>query len=55
MNLHHHGWRITRDGSGEFELHPPGGAEPTVLSRPIARRYAFGDLAPPPRRFRPAA
>lgn len=54
MNLHHHGWRITRDGKGEFVLHRPGEA-PIALPTRLARRYAFGDLQPPPRRFRPAA
>ena len=54
MNLHHHGWRITRDGKDEFVLHRPGLA-PLALPMRLARRYAFGDLQPPPRRFRPAA
>lgn len=53
MNLHHHGWRITRDGKGEFILHRPGRAPVTLPTR-LPRRYAFGDLGPPPRRFRPA-
>jgi hypothetical protein len=52
MNLHHCGWRITRDGKGEFMLHKPGEA-PTLLPTRLPRRYAFGDLRPPPRRFRP--
>lgn len=54
MNLHHHGWRITREGKGDFMLHTPG-APPTPLPARLARRYAFGDLQPPPRRFHPAA
>lgn len=54
MNLHHHGWRITREGKGEFVLHRPG-LPALVLTMRLPRRYAFGDLAPPPRRFRPAA
>lgn len=54
MNMHHHGWWITRDGTGDFVLHKPG-EPPMVLPTRLARRYAFGDLQPPPRRFRPAA
>ncbi len=56
MQLHHGDWRITRDGLGEFVLHPPPGrGDPIVLEQRLARRYAWGDLDPPPRRFRPAA
>lgn len=56
MELHHGGWSITRLGKDEFVLHPPPGrGEPMVLATRLVRRYAFGDLAPPPRRFRPAA
>lgn len=55
MNLHHGGWRITRDGTGDFLLHPPDGAPPMPLPTRLPRRYAWGDLQPPPRRFRPAA
>lgn len=55
MQLHHGGWRITRDGKDDFLLHPPDGGEPVALPPRLARRYAFGDLRPPPRRFRPAA
>lgn len=61
MQLHHGGWRITRDGRDDFVLHPPddgggrGGGEPITLPARLARRYAWGDLQPPPRRFRPAA
>ncbi|GAA4344902.1 HNH endonuclease signature motif containing protein [Microbacterium rhizosphaerae] len=55
MNLHHGGWRITRHGPGPFLLHPPRGADPIVLGTPIERRYVYGDLQPPPLRFRPAA
>lgn len=54
MNLHHHGWRITRDGTGPFILHRPDQPPVPLTERP-ARRYAFGDLTPPPRRFHPAA
>ncbi len=54
MALHHRGWRITRRGRGDFVLHaPPGCGVPSVLPPRLARRYAWGDLEPPPRRFRP--
>jgi hypothetical protein len=56
MNLHHHGWHISRDRTGPFILNSPDpAAEPTVLQPRLERRYAFGDLQPPPVRFRPAA
>lgn len=53
MNLHHHGWRITRAGKDDFVLHIPG-KPPVVLRERLSRRYAFGDLQPPPRRFHPS-
>ena len=54
MNLHHHGWWISRDGTGPFVRHPPDpGVAPIVLRCRVERRYAFGDLQPPPTRFRP--
>ncbi|KHK97609.1 hypothetical protein LK09_10360, partial [Microbacterium mangrovi] len=53
MNLHHHGWWITRHGTGPFVLHSPDpDIEPIVLHPRLERRYAFGDLQPPPTRFR---
>lgn len=60
MQLHHGGWRITREGMGDFLLHPPGSARPggpppIPLRRRLALRYAWQDAAPPPRRFAPAA
>ncbi len=56
MALHHGGWRIARSGKDDFVLHPPPDAgSPIVLAPRVARRYALGDLAPPARRFRPAA
>ncbi|NLP83372.1 DUF222 domain-containing protein [Microbacterium sp. CFH 90308] len=55
MQLHHGAWRITRDGKNDFLLRPPNGGEPVALPARLARRYAWGDLQPPPRRFRPAA
>ncbi|WP_194408976.1 HNH endonuclease signature motif containing protein [Microbacterium cremeum] len=55
--LHHGGWRITRTHKEDFHLHPPQGhrSQPTALPARLTRRYAFGDLQPPPRRFHPAA
>ena len=52
MNLHHHGWRITRDGRDDFVLHVPG-QSPVALRARLVRRYAFADLPPSPRRFHP--
>ena len=54
MALHNGGWRITRDGLGDFLLHPPPGrGDPIVLEPRLALQYAWADLDPPPRRFRP--
>jgi hypothetical protein len=56
MELHHGGWRITREGKGDFVLHPPPGrGDPVVLTSRLALRYAWSDVDPPPKRFRPAA
>jgi hypothetical protein len=55
MQLHHGGWRITRDGRGEFLLHPPGGAPPTELRPRLELTYAWAGIDPPPPRFRRAA
>ena len=54
MQLHHGGWRITRDGTDDFVLRDPDGATFTLPPR-VALRYAFSDIDPPPRRFAPAA
>ncbi|PKI92089.1 HNH endonuclease [Actinomycetales bacterium SN12] len=55
MQLHHGGWRITRDGREDFHLHPPGG-RPTIPLRPrAALTAAWAGIDPPPKRFRPAA
>lgn len=56
MNLHHHGWRITRKGKDDFVLHPPGklGAAPIPLIPRAALTWAWAGIDPPPRRFRPA-
>lgn len=53
MNLHQHGWRITRKGKDDFVLSHPGG-ETSVLRRRAALAYAWTGIDPPPRRFRPA-
>ena len=56
MNLHHHGWWISREGAGPFVLHSPDpGVAPLVLRSRVERRYAFGDLQSPPARFRPGS
>jgi hypothetical protein len=55
MQLHHGGWRITRDGRGEFLLHPPDGSPPTELPQRVELVYAWAGIDPPPLRFRPAA
>jgi len=54
MQLHHGGWRITRHRKDDFVLHHPSG-ERFVLHQRLPLRYAWGDIDPPPRRFRPAA
>jgi hypothetical protein len=56
MELHHGGWRIGREGKGDFVLYPPPGrGDPIVLTARLALRYAWSDVDPPPKRFRPAA
>lgn len=54
MTLHNGGWRITRDGLGDFTLHPPGDTRPIQLRPRLIHRYLWG-VDPPPKRFRPAA
>ncbi|MFT4136663.1 DUF222 domain-containing protein [Microbacterium sp.] len=54
MALHHGGWRITRDGLGDFVLHRPG-HDSIVLKPRLHLAYAWAGIDPPPRRFRPAA
>lgn len=60
MTLHNGRWWITRDGTGDFVLHHPGGEEFVLRPRAVlAYTYAqawpgFG-ADPPPKRFRPAA
>lgn len=53
MQLHHGRWRITRTGKEDFTLHPPGGTPPIALRPRLALRYAWDDIAPPSKRFRP--
>ncbi|PKI89761.1 HNH endonuclease [Actinomycetales bacterium SN12] len=53
MELHHGGWRIARAGKGDFELHDPGGGVCALRARGFLS-YAWGELGPPPFRFRPA-
>jgi len=55
MQLHHGGWRITRDGRAEFMLHPPGGSPPIRLRPRAAFVAAWAGIDPPPPRFGPAA
>lgn len=55
MQLHHGGWRITRDPRGVFELHSPDGSGPIELPPRTMLKYLWGDVDPPPPRFRPAA
>lgn len=56
MNLHHHGWRLTRSGKDDFELHPPDsrpGCASIRLRPRAALAAAWAGIDPPPRRFRP--
>ncbi|VXC26860.1 hypothetical protein MICRO8M_80525 [Microbacterium sp. 8M] len=48
------GWRITRHRTEGFVLHDRGGGQ-TVLHPRLPLRYAWGDVDPPLKRFRPAA
>ena len=54
MALHNGGWAITRDGTADFVLHPPGEKAPIPLPPKLALKYAWG-IDPPDRRYRPAA
>lgn len=54
MNLHHGGWRITREGKDDFVLERGPGEKSAMRPRAVLK-YAFGDDEPPPKRFRPAA
>ena len=54
MELHHGGWQITRDRKGDFILRGADGSATTLVRR-LPLRYLWGDIDPPPKRFRPAA
>ncbi|MGF2950008.1 HNH endonuclease signature motif containing protein [Microbacterium alcoholitolerans] len=54
MTLHHGGWRIIREGDGDLMLQYPSGERSALRARTVLT-YAFGDIDPPPKRFRPAA
>ena len=53
MELHHGRWQITRHRKHDFILHHPQGQQ-SVLHPRLPLRYAWGDIDPPPKRFRPA-
>ncbi|WP_336644985.1 HNH endonuclease signature motif containing protein [Microbacterium sp. USHLN186] len=55
MQLHHGGWRVTRDGREDFVLRPPGGRSPVPLAPRAALVAAWAGIDPPPGRFRPGA
>lgn len=54
MELHHGRWQITRHGNEDFVLHHRDGHQYMLHPR-LALRYAWSDIAPPPKRFHPAA
>ncbi len=54
MELHHNGWRITRDGTDDFVLHHPSGETITLYPR-AALTYAWAGIDPPLPRFHPTA
>ncbi|GAA4486467.1 DUF222 domain-containing protein [Microbacterium panaciterrae] len=54
MELHHGGWSITRDEKNDFVLRDKH-ENTIVLTRRLPLRYLWGDIDPPPLRFRPAA
>lgn len=54
MTLHNGGWRVSREGKGDFLLHPPGDAPPIALRARLGLSYTWG-VDPPPPRFQPAA
>ncbi len=53
MQLHHGGWKISRDSTDDFMLHSPDGAR-TILKPRLALTWTWAGVEPPPRRFRPA-
>jgi hypothetical protein len=52
MTLHHGEWKITRREKDDFVLHTASGEKWAMRSRTVLG-YAFGDIDPPPKRFRP--
>ena len=54
MQLHHGRWHITRHRKDDFVLHHADERR-SVLHPRLPLRYAWGDIDPPPKRFRPAA
>lgn len=54
MNLHRHGWSITRSGTGDFVLHDLDGGGQVLRPRAVLT-YLWAGVDPPPKRFRPAA
>ncbi|WP_246159841.1 HNH endonuclease signature motif containing protein [Microbacterium rhizomatis] len=50
MALHNQGARITRDGLGEFLIHPPGGGAPSAMPTKAAWKWAWDPPPPPDRR-----
>ena len=49
MNLHHHRWRITRDGTQDFVLLHPDGTQKALRRRTVLS-YAWAGIDPPPPR-----
>lgn len=55
MQLHHSGWRITRQSLDDFVLHPPGNRASITLRPREALRAAWAGIDPPRKRFPTAA
>ncbi len=52
LHAHNNGWRITREGKGEFMLtHPDHPPQPLPVRAPL--KYAWSDITLPEPRFRP--
>lgn len=54
MELHHGGWRIMREGDGDFMLQHSSGEKSALRERAVLT-YAFSGIDPPPKRFRSVA
>ncbi|WP_417508933.1 HNH endonuclease signature motif containing protein [Microbacterium sp.] len=52
MNLHNREWKITRRAKDDFILHAASGEKWAMRTRTVLS-YAFADIDPPPKRFRP--